>query len=334
MTNSVGIYVIAPTLLPSQGDLSQNPLAHKWLKHAVNSHTLLLATSAHCSVHLDSMYGYASASSLTLQLKAHAVHSLNHSLSSETGVNDIAIGAVTVLTANCLIAGDADELQMHLSGLKQMVDVRGGFAQLGLDGSLQTGLSCIDTSCAILTGTAPIFQSSTNTADFQLQEIFSQLRHLTRAQSSPTGDVNTDLQTMSRLRAVVETKFLATQKSSVASAAYQLVAACCTAALIYTHFVLRTYDPQRPVLSSLLRGLRQLLTSVPAAMSTVRDERRLLLWALCVGYAASKAGEQKVWFMESARGLARALGIKEQKDLKGYLARYVWNDRLNLQQVQ
>ncbi|KAF2092520.1 hypothetical protein NA57DRAFT_62390 [Rhizodiscina lignyota] len=130
--------VIATTLLPIDADQSQNPMATPFLRYALQNPTLFWATCAHSSMHLDFLYSNPQFSDLTLRLKGQAIEALNRSIASESGMDDIAIASVLVLTANCFLTGDVEELRVHRSGLEKLIALRGGLDEPGLNGILQT----------------------------------------------------------------------------------------------------------------------------------------------------------------------------------------------------
>jgi len=73
--------------------------------------------------------------SVTMSAKGRAIRSLNEVLGSELhSTSDETIVAVAKLLSNDLCYGETQHLRMHLGGLYEMIQIRGGFSALGMDG--------------------------------------------------------------------------------------------------------------------------------------------------------------------------------------------------------
>lgn len=68
--------------------------------------------------------------------KCHTIRLLNEHLQTRGSTTDEAVAAVMQLMLNEWYWGTMDDLQAHLSGLREMVRLRGGFECLGLGGLL------------------------------------------------------------------------------------------------------------------------------------------------------------------------------------------------------
>ena len=61
---------------------------------------------------------------------------LNEHLRSKSSTTDVAIAAVTQLILDEWYWGEANDLRAHLRGLREMIRLRGGFRNLGLNGMI------------------------------------------------------------------------------------------------------------------------------------------------------------------------------------------------------
>lgn len=69
--------------------------------------------------------------------KGKAIRMLNESLRSQTHqTGDAAIAGVVQLIVDEWYWGETHDLHMHMMGLKDMIRIRGGFQNLGMDGLL------------------------------------------------------------------------------------------------------------------------------------------------------------------------------------------------------
>lgn len=69
--------------------------------------------------------------------KGKAIRMLNENLRSQSHqTNDAVIAGVVQLVVNEWYWGDTDDLCAHMRGLREMIRIRGGFHNLGMDGLL------------------------------------------------------------------------------------------------------------------------------------------------------------------------------------------------------
>lgn len=68
--------------------------------------------------------------------KCRAIEMLTEHLRSRGSTTDEAIAAVMQFMINEWYWGNLDDLKAHLTGLREMIRLRGGFASLGLGGLL------------------------------------------------------------------------------------------------------------------------------------------------------------------------------------------------------
>jgi hypothetical protein len=90
------------------------------------------------------------------QLKDMAIQAMNGNLSTK----DSMIATMATMAQYEAFWRDADAFSMHMSGLRQFVEMRGGLAALGLDGFLDKMLVAIDSNLARTTGHERLFASS------------------------------------------------------------------------------------------------------------------------------------------------------------------------------
>ncbi|KAL1881449.1 hypothetical protein VTK73DRAFT_3734 [Phialemonium thermophilum] len=91
----------------------------------------------------------------TMAHKGQAIRLLNDHLRSEFPSSDEAIAAVIQLIVNEWYWGDTTDLRAHLRGLHEMVRLRGGFQNLGLEGLISKLAITADTCIALSYETPP-----------------------------------------------------------------------------------------------------------------------------------------------------------------------------------
>lgn len=74
---------------------------------------------------------------VVMAYKGKAIHMLNENLRSQDHQSgDAAIAGVIQLILDEWYWGDTDDLRAHMRGLREMLRIRGGFRNLGMDGLL------------------------------------------------------------------------------------------------------------------------------------------------------------------------------------------------------
>jgi hypothetical protein len=108
---------------------------------------LLLSASNVAALRHDSSSAYN-----VLQLKASAIGSINNAFASgiSTRTSDAMIGAVAKMASYEAMQGDLESYRVHMTGVKRMVDLRGGLDCLGLDGLLRRIIIWIDLNSGFL----------------------------------------------------------------------------------------------------------------------------------------------------------------------------------------
>jgi hypothetical protein len=94
-----------------------------------------------------------------LQLKAHAIASINEAFSSgdKARTSDAVIGAVVKMASYEAMQGDVESYRVHMAGVKRMVDLRGGLTSLGLGGLLRRIVIWVDLNSAFLLNLPRVF---------------------------------------------------------------------------------------------------------------------------------------------------------------------------------
>lgn len=123
--------------LDGESDMNSSPYLKQYIPFCLHS-PLLIQTAIYTSAcYLIETAGEQRLDSMTaMSHKCRAIRMLNEHLQVRGSTTDEAIASVMQLMLNEWYWGDADDLMAHLSGLREMVRLRGGFANLGLGGLL------------------------------------------------------------------------------------------------------------------------------------------------------------------------------------------------------
>ena len=124
-----------PGLLPRYKDTNSTTRVAAALTDPALLHSILGATNGH-------LLFYAKVRTVSisdvLHHKTEAMRMVNERLASASAKNltDETLAAVAILITSQTRQGDYDEMKIHLSGLLQLVDLRGGLETLGMRGLL------------------------------------------------------------------------------------------------------------------------------------------------------------------------------------------------------
>lgn len=123
--------------LDGEPDIHHNQYLKQYIPFCLHS-PLLIQTAIYTSscFLLESTNGQLIDNPTTMTHKCHAIRKLNEHLQTRGSTTDEAIAGGMQLMLNEWYWGNIDDLQAHLSGLKEMVRSRGGFGSLGLGGLL------------------------------------------------------------------------------------------------------------------------------------------------------------------------------------------------------
>ncbi|EOO03543.1 hypothetical protein UCRPA7_970 [Phaeoacremonium minimum UCRPA7] len=95
----------------------------------------------------------------TMSHKGLAIRMLNEHLRSKSSTTDVAISAVTQLILDEWYWGEASDLRAHLRGLREMIRLRGGFRNLGMDGIIAKLVITTDIAIALSFEIPPFLQN-------------------------------------------------------------------------------------------------------------------------------------------------------------------------------
>ncbi|BCR89407.1 uncharacterized protein ACHE_50605S [Aspergillus chevalieri] len=97
-----------------------------------------------------------------LSMRGEAVQSINQSLAKQyRTINDALVGAIAKMASYEAMFGNVDTYGVHMQGLRQIVNLRGGLDGLGLGGLLRRIVVWIDRNGAFLNGSMLYFPGAT-----------------------------------------------------------------------------------------------------------------------------------------------------------------------------
>ncbi|KAK6214654.1 hypothetical protein LQW54_004162 [Pestalotiopsis sp. IQ-011] len=104
----------------------------------------------------------------SILIKGQTIRMLNERLrSTEDAISDAAIAGVCQLIVNEWYWGDMDELRAHLKGMRHMIQLRGGYQNLGLEGLLSKMVIVADFGIAMTFEVPPYLQEG---KEFQFED--------------------------------------------------------------------------------------------------------------------------------------------------------------------
>lgn len=119
---------------------SDNPFVTQYVPWCIQN-PLLSKTSLYISARSLAERGFVDQTS-TIRLKVSAIHTLNHHLRSASWISDEALAGVVQFLSIEWFFGEPSVIQAHLTGLRDMVRLRGGFTQTGV-GALVTKVALV-----------------------------------------------------------------------------------------------------------------------------------------------------------------------------------------------
>lgn len=119
---------------------------------------MLIAASHYASVQLNTTELKLN----LLSMRGEAVQAINQSLAKQHGtINDALVGAIAKMASYEAMFGNVDTYGVHMQGLYQIVNLRGGLDGLGLGGLLRRIVVWIDRNGAFLNGSMLYFPGAT-----------------------------------------------------------------------------------------------------------------------------------------------------------------------------
>jgi hypothetical protein len=119
---------------------ADNPFITQYVPWCIQN-PLLAKTSLYISARSLAERGFVDQTS-TIRLKVSAIQTLNHHLRSAASITDEALAGVVQFVSIEWFFGEPSVVQAHLTGLRDMVRLRGGFTQTGV-GALVTKVALV-----------------------------------------------------------------------------------------------------------------------------------------------------------------------------------------------
>ncbi|KAF3760978.1 hypothetical protein M406DRAFT_268085 [Cryphonectria parasitica EP155] len=142
--------------LDSEPDVNSNPYMRQYVPFCLHS-PLLIQTAIYTSACFQGEMGNIE-STTAVAHKCRAIEMLTEHLQSRGSTTDEAIAGVMQLMLNEWYWGNTDDLRAHLTGLREMVRLRGGFGNLGLGGLLARLVIVSDIAIALSFEVRPYLQ--------------------------------------------------------------------------------------------------------------------------------------------------------------------------------
>lgn len=136
--------------IPELDENNRGSLRSSWFPLVLTERSIFLAIILLASSHQSSVNRALNTTNL-LRLKQQTLEAINEALQRDQSLtSDALIGSVAKMAAYEAMYGDVDTYLAHMSGLKRMVELRGGLAQLGLSGLLRRMIIWIDINSSFL----------------------------------------------------------------------------------------------------------------------------------------------------------------------------------------
>lgn len=352
--------VLVNTLIPV------NP-KDKWFNYAISDEALFHATMLHSAGHnamLSGNYDLAD----PFQLKLEAVRLVNRRLNDPVqSISDLTIAAVACLVLFENQSGNLELSNIHMEGLRRMVNLRGGLQNLGgLSGVLQRKILWAEVCNAMLSQSQPRLNLPQTSQALVVTSVPS--TSLTNLPNPPPAWLNNpehnqvqscscdkhltsiinDLRTISNqppINAIdgpitdhlyLVERHLVTLLSPSAQNANRHSPACKTvnypcflAALSYIYISLRDFPLQAPLFTAFVTRLDGALFGGESDLWSRWSENSypMLLWVLAVGALAANGRAEKGRFVRELEKASWVLGIEEFDHFVGTLLNIVWNVR-------
>ncbi|KIM95653.1 hypothetical protein OIDMADRAFT_148736 [Oidiodendron maius Zn] len=294
----------------------------------------------------------------TIRLINDALHD------KERAMEDSTFAAVVHLAFHEMMSGDLASWELHMNGLETMIKMKGGLANLGLDGLIHRMISWVDVCGATINHSKPRFPSIRNphtslsrpsihnTHDRPIAVIGLEIKDLTH--SLPISiDLANILEDMLRLttfveilhgsamtqdctyfddqRASIEHRILAIpgeqDKEQGIAETKNIQESCRLAALIYTNMVFRELQPSAAIHTTLTSRLRNILIQTDLT-SCWGNHWKMLLWVLFMGGAVALQNSTRSWFVSILAIACSQLKMQSWHDIKEILLKYLWSDRI------
>ncbi|KAL5328168.1 hypothetical protein ACEPPN_001664 [Leptodophora sp. 'Broadleaf-Isolate-01'] len=281
----------------------------------------------------------------------------------EQRTSDGTIAAVAGMVLQEIKNGNALAVKAHLSGLEQMINLRGGLLEANFPASLQRIIAWAEISASSVFSTipriipyaspslgipsyvwtansnGPILSSSASpnlaitweVIDTDIERVFVDLRYISLVLGS--DDPNEQIGSI-----WYSDKTYLTQRSLVYLFQHprvehsRLDLLTCLAASIYIDSCLRDQRFNVGAIGILVSKLKSELESFLLSYDYEPFERdketeRTLMWVCAFGAIAAYGRPMRRWFVERFANVCERLGVVEWEEAKGILRRRLWNER-------
>lgn len=142
---------------------SRGLLRTRWFPLVMTEPSLFLVIMLIAASHYASVQHNTTELRLNLlSMRGEAVQAINQSLAKQHGtINDALVGAIAKMASYEAMFGNVDTYGVHMQGLHQIVNIRGGLDGLGLGGLLRRIVVWIDRNGAFLNGSTLYFPGAT-----------------------------------------------------------------------------------------------------------------------------------------------------------------------------
>ncbi|PNS17871.1 Protein EFR3 [Sphaceloma murrayae] len=126
---------------------------NSWFPFILSDHGLMHAALLYAASHVSVIRGPDAHPIDLIALRGMALRGINENLQdSAKSLSDEMIASVLTVALHEAMYGDRSTYATHMSGLQKMVTLRGGLANLGLDGFLESMILWVDSNASYATG--------------------------------------------------------------------------------------------------------------------------------------------------------------------------------------
>ncbi|KUJ13964.1 uncharacterized protein LY89DRAFT_151350 [Mollisia scopiformis] len=330
---------------------------------AVHDAALFHTFLAHYVASYDLRYG-AGDPAESLYHRMEAVRIVNERLATaHNTLSDGTIAAVANMAVYEASNGSLDSMAVHLKGLEEMVNMRGGILEGGFDPNVRRLIAWTDLHCANAlsqpTRFPPLSVARYPDSPLSQMNIDAEDRNL---QSSIANSLRTDLTLISEQSLLewtmseVRDMSLSLQHVRCSSSTPQeniwysdkvyylqfcllevlhspksshLEVATSIAALIYCSVCFRDLSFNFRVVGETVVRLEAVLQNVFYEAANLGKDYENLLWSLIVGGMAAEGKPEREWFVVQLAAIGRTLSIMNWDGCKGMLRRLSWQVELD-----
>ncbi|KAE9374865.1 hypothetical protein N431DRAFT_438260 [Stipitochalara longipes BDJ] len=335
---------IAPLHFPGARVAERDPMTISWIPAAMTDEALLHSTLASSGGHMLFYTNLPSipSSSLANYLyhKTETIRVINERLRNTTEVlTDESLGAIALLITSQTCQGDYNEMNIHMRGLSQLVNMRGGLGHLGMNGLLAGEILWCDNVTAFLSASKPLLTVPENNPfeafnDRRLSlfltdshknensplwnpafervlsnDLIDALRSLLAMtellNSSPKLSVH-DMLVYDRKRAFIQHQLSNIAMPPLSADLFRIPESCRLASVIYSNLALWGFTPPMKLFGDLAEMLHNALQATTERQ--VDDWGiwwELLLWTLFIGGHAMLGRPDRIWFSTMIREILR-----------------------------